>query len=80
MESLGVFIGGKQIIIPGVIPEVDASAMTPLVVAGVRIPLIIGKSDGGDPGKIYAFRNMEDAKATLRSGSALSSVRMRLSK
>lgn len=72
MDSIGVFIGGKQIIIPGVIPEVDTSAMTPLVLAGVRIPLLIGKSDGGDPGKIYLFRNFEDAKAILRSGSALS--------
>lgn len=74
MSTIGVLVNGQRIIIPGVIPQVDATAMTPVVTNLGRIPLVIGVSDGGDPSKVYAFTSFEDAKAVLRGGNSLSYI------
>lgn len=74
MGAVGVLASGKLVTIPGVIPEVDASAMTPVSPVGAKIPLVIGTSDGGDPAVIYSFRSFDEAKAVIRSGRILSYI------
>ena len=74
MGAVGVMAGGRLVTIPGVIPEVDASAMTPVSPVGAKTPLVIGTSDGGDPTKVYSFRSFDEAKAVIRSGRVLSYI------
>jgi hypothetical protein len=74
MGAVGVMAGGQKVTIPGVIPEVDASAMTPVSPVGAKIPLVIGTSDGGDPTVVYSFRSFDEAKAVIRSGRILSYI------
>lgn len=70
-NSVGVIVNGALVTRPGVLSEVDASAMTPTVPGQPGIPLMIGCSDGGDPGVVYDFRSYEEAKAVLRGGDIL---------
>jgi len=72
MGAVGILAGGKRVIIPGVYPEVDASAFTPVISGAGRVPLVIGAADGGDPSRVYGFRSFEEAKAVLRGGPVLS--------
>jgi hypothetical protein len=74
MAAVGILAAGKLVTIPGVIAEIDASAMTPVSPVGVKIPLFIGVSDGGDPSKVYRFRSFDEAKTLLRSGRILSYI------
>jgi hypothetical protein len=74
MGAVGIMAGGRLVTIPGVIPEVDASAMTPVSPVGAKTPLVIGTSDGGDPSKVYSFRSFDEAKAVIRSGRILSYI------
>jgi len=71
---MSLIIGGKQIVIPGVVPEVDASEMTPLVLGSARLPLVLGVSDGGVSGKVYVFRSMDEAREVIRAGTVLSYI------
>ncbi len=74
MLANGVLVGGKRVIIPGVIPEVDASALTPVSPGLGRVPLVIGAADGGDPSQVYSFGSFQDALAVLRGGPVLSYI------
>lgn len=74
MSAVGILAAGKLVTIPGVITEIDASAMTPVSPVGVKIPLFIGSSDGGDPSKVYRFRSFDEAKTLIRSGTILSYI------
>lgn len=74
MSAVGILAAGKLVTIPGVITEIDASAMTPVSPQGAKIPLFIGSSDGGDPSKVYRFTSFDDAKTLIRSGAILSYI------
>jgi hypothetical protein len=71
MGSVGVLIDGDLATIPGVYPLVDASAMTPIKPGFSGLILVVGASDGGDPSRVYSFRNPDEAKATLKGGRTL---------
>jgi hypothetical protein len=58
-------------IIPGVYPDLDASSMAPVAPGFAGAALVIGVSDGGDPSKVYSFRNILEARSVIREGRIL---------
>jgi len=74
MGAVGVLVGGKVVTIPGVYPQVDASAMTPVLPGSAGIILVVGNSEGGDPGRVYSFNNFDDAATVIRGGRLLSYI------
>src|SRR5690606_3440472 len=71
VKNVGVNFNGKHIIHPGAHSRVLADELSSLSSSGVKRIAIIGKSQGGEPGKVVWFDNPSDAKAYLKGGDLL---------
>jgi hypothetical protein len=74
MSNVGVLIDGELVMVPGVFPEIDVSAVMPAIPGYSGVILAIGTSGGGDPSHVYTFRSPEEAKTVIRDGGILSYI------
>lgn len=74
MTGQVVIVDGQRVLIPGVYPEISPASLAQIVGPGERVPLVVGPSDGGLPGKVYAFSSYPEAASVLRGGRALSYI------
>jgi hypothetical protein len=70
--SVGINFNGAYIVKPGVYSNIDCSAMVPQSSGPGGNVGVIGMSDGGVPGQVYAFTSLTQAQRVLRQGPILS--------
>lgn len=69
-----VFFNGRLIISPATVSAVDDSAMANRNLTVGNVLALIGRAEGGEPGKALRFGSPSEARAVLRSGELLRAV------
>ncbi len=69
---IGINVGGVNVVRPGVITTIDASAMVPDTLGNLGVVGVLATADGGVPGKVLEFRSFSEAAGVLRGGPVLS--------
>jgi hypothetical protein len=69
---IGINVGGVNVVRPGVVTTIDASAMVPDTLNSMGVVGVLGTADGGVPGKVLEFRSFSEAASVLRGGPVLS--------
>lgn len=70
----GIIFNNKRIIKPGAYGKVDASGQVGYTIGDQKVVALVGKSAGGEPGKVLYFDDPESAKKVLKGGDLYQAV------
>jgi hypothetical protein len=79
INDYGVNFGGRRIVHPGGYDSIDATQMTIVTEGGLNVPIVIGKSDAGQPGVVKFFTGTDQARKYLRGGDLLKAMELMFS-
>lgn len=77
---MGAFTGyafrGARLVIPGVYPYIDASALVPSALGSIKRLAIVGTAKGGTPRTPLAFNSPQDARSVLLGGPLFTAIQL----